>query len=155
MVNAPFGKCVVGIDPGFKGGIAFLYPHTLFVEDMPTIEVFGRETIDIHEVKRLLLAHPVKHVAIEKVSSMPEQGVASTFCFGFNTGKLYGLIYALNLPLIPVIPSVWKSALNLSSSKRKSLVLAKKLFPANTKDFQKMRDEGKAEAALIAYFANK
>jgi Holliday junction resolvasome RuvABC endonuclease subunit len=46
-------------------------------------------------------------VVIEKVHSMPGQGVASTFTFGQGFGQLQGVIAALGLQCIEVIPNKW------------------------------------------------
>jgi hypothetical protein len=49
----------------------------------------------------------VVRVVLERVHSMPGQGVASTFTFGQGYGWLQGIIAALGLPCIEIIPNRW------------------------------------------------
>lgn len=79
---------------------------------------------------------------------MPEQGVTSTFRFGYGAGVVRGVCDTLAIPVILIKPSVWKVALNLTRDKADSVALANKLFGPHFKK----RDDGPAEAALIAYF---
>ena len=84
---------------------------------------------------------------------MPGQGVVSTFRFGYNAGILLGVLEAHRIQVLRVNPSSWKSALNLSSNKKDSLKLAIKKFPIYKAYFARMKDDGRAEAALIASYA--
>ena len=73
----------VGIDPGNGGGIAVL---TDGLDD--TIDIITRKfPTDVRDVGIFLrtATNNTNHrVAIEKVHSMPKQGVKSTFTFGMN-----------------------------------------------------------------------
>lgn len=83
---------------------------------------------------------------------MPNQGVASMFRFGYNAGILLGVLNALEIKVLKVKPAVWKSALNLSSDKSKSLKLARKLFPSLHNQLRMQKNDGRAEALLLAHF---
>ncbi len=152
---------IIGIDPGFSGAIAFLSKNSdssVSVVDMPTMRQGSKKQVDAHSLASLIRPHIqiIKAVAIEDVHSMPNDGAVSAFSFGYSAGIIKGVCAGLNLPkplMIP--PNVWKPYLNLSPDKRKSLLLAKKLFPRYTRYFERAKDDGRAEAILIAYFARK
>jgi len=68
---------------------------------------------------------------LEKVHSMPKQGVASTFKFGLNYGFLIGCLTALKIPFEFVTPNTWQKALSCQSKGNKNVTKAKaqQLFP--------------------------
>ena len=51
-----------------------------------------------------------------------------------------------------VSPQTWKRLFQLGADKRECRVTATRLFPLNVTDFCRVRDDGRAEAALIALF---
>jgi crossover junction endodeoxyribonuclease RuvC len=87
-------------------------------------------------------------VAIELVGSMPKQGVASTFKFGMAYGATIALAERTRCPFHFVTPRVWKKALALDSDKKRSLSVARELWP--TAPLARVKDNGRAEALLIA-----
>lgn len=144
---------VLGIDPGFKGGLSLVHLSGALLEShsMPIESSRGRPEIEVKGVARLLRAFVLKGLlaaAIEDVSAMPKQGVTGMFRFGKGTGQLEGVITGLEIPLIRVKPAVWKSALGLSADKGSAVNECNRLFQSQ---FTKKQD-GLAEAALIAYF---
>lgn len=148
---------IIGIDPGFSGAIAFLYKQELDVVDLPIMRIKNRKQVDPVSFTAIINCAPRKiaFAAIEDVHSMPKQGVASTFKFGYNAGILLGVIQALGIKVFRIDPSIWKAALGISSDKKESLALAKKLFPAYKAYFTRVKDNGRAEAVLLAHFARK
>lgn len=80
---------IVGIDPGAKGGIAFL-DSEIGVTD--TFKMPLRDDGEIDAVKLywllLLSCHDGSIVYVENVHSMPGQGSVSTFKFGKSLGKI-------------------------------------------------------------------
>jgi hypothetical protein len=72
--------CILGIDPGLAGAIAFFFPvaaDRVAAEDMPVVS---------GEVDAAMLAVRIIQMApafavVERVASMPKQGVSSTFKF--------------------------------------------------------------------------
>ena len=150
---------ILGIDPGFSGAASLLSPKGTLVDvyDLPLTINNNRKQIDAHAFHTLIrhLATSIKLVAIEDVHAMPEQGVSSTFRFGYNAGILFGVLAAHNLKVLKVSPAVWKNSLGLTRSKKLSLEMAAKLFPEQSQQFKRMKDDGRAESALIAYFVLK
>ena len=148
---------VLGIDPGLNGGLA-LYDtinKTLHhVESIPIVTLpNGKRTLDIYTLGITLggFARYISFALIEQVHSMPGQGVVSTFTFGKGFGCILGALGVFLVPIKLIPPSVWKTALGLSSNKKQSIQLAARLFPDFKSEFSKTKDDGKAEAALIAY----
>ena len=102
--------CYLGIDPGLSGAIAIYNPENgdLDVYDMPThaITVNGKKKnqIDLYQLGNLIdtLKHKVKLAVVERVSSMPGQGVASVFSFGFSAGVAQGVLAANLIPMVLV-----------------------------------------------------
>ena len=87
-------------------------------------------------------------VAIELASSMPRQGVASTFKFGMAFGATIALAERLHCPFHFITPRIWKKALGLDSDKNRSLALARDLW--QDAPISRQKDNGRAEALLIA-----
>lgn len=143
--------CILGIDPGVSGAIAFFFSEThdrVAVEDVPTVA---------GEISAHLLADRIKTFGpsiaiIERVSAMPGQGVSSMFGFGVSFGQARGVIGALNIPLHYVTPTKWKKHFRLSSDKEEARELAIRLFPTCAASFARKKDHGRAEAALIARY---
>ena len=99
----------IGIDPGKSGGICVYdtATHTIDFRKMPdTIHGIVDRLRSIKEVCSEIDSGEIK-VVLEKVHSMPGQGVASTFTFGQGYGQLQGVIAALGLQCIEVIPNKW------------------------------------------------
>jgi hypothetical protein len=141
--------CIMGVDPGMSGAVAFLYPDNmvLLVTDIPVVD--GH--VDAAALTRTIgFVNPTLAV-VEKVHSMPKQGVASTFKFGMAYGTVLGIVGALKIPLHLVTPTVWKKAFNLGADKEQARAMAIRLWP-DEEGFTKKKDHGKAEAALIARY---
>lgn len=138
---------VVGIDPGLRGGIAFLRGEELEAHDIP---LAGNE-IDLDEVLRLLRHAKVDMALIEAAGAMPKQGVASTFKFGVAVGMLRGCLAACWIETHIVSASVWKRHFKLDRDKEKSRALAIRLWPG-TGYFSRKSDHGRAEASLLARY---
>jgi len=143
--------CILGIDPGQGGALAFYFPELpsrISVEDMP---VAGDHVDGAGIADRIRQMKPDLAV-IEAVHSMPKQGVASSFKFGRSFGVVIGVVAALQVPARYVAPGLWKKHYRLSSDKDASRALALQLWPANAERFHRKKDADRAEAALIARF---
>lgn len=160
------GGCVVGIDPGLSGAIAFLGENDeLDVYDMPVEKVTGvvrRKTgakrglvrqIDLGAFACIVdsRAAGVTHAAIERVNSMPGQGIATTMKLGYNFGVAAAMVAASFIPITFVRPGVWKKVFGLKAGdKTASRVCAARLLPEHKRLFGLAKDDGRAEAALLA-----
>lgn len=146
----------LGIDPGLSGAIAVYNPDTgdLDVWDMPVHEIKGKKQIDLYQLGVLIdsVKHKIKMAVIEAVHSMPAQGVASSFNFGFAAGAAQGVVAANLIPMTLVPPAVWKRAMGLSADKDVSRQRASQLLPKHSNQWPLKKNDGKAESALLAYY---
>lgn len=142
----------VGIDPGLHGAIALLDGPGMLVavHDMPTVDkLVSAQELNLLEGWRI---GDFGTVVIEDVHSMPKQGVASSFNFGVSKGIVIGVFAASNRPIRYVSPGKWKRALSLGASKDAARRRAQELWPEQAHLFSRVKDDGRAEAALIAYW---
>lgn len=146
--------CILGIDPGVSGAVAFYFPAAsgrISVDDVP---VAGGEISTPH------LASMIKRYApslaiVEKVNAFPGQGVCSVFNFGKSYGQVLGVLGSLNIPTHLVSPQKWKKHFSLTSDKDQSRALAIRLFPACADHFKLKKHDGRAEAALLAVYGSE
>jgi len=100
-------KIYIGIDPGVNGGIALLHNDVMHSFACPDDEHGMANEIAI--CKEIATKENLQVLAcIEKVHSMPKQGVASTFKFGMNYGQWLGILAAQQIPYIDVSPYKWQ-----------------------------------------------
>lgn len=147
---------VLGIDPGLKGAVAVLSAKGELVEvwDMPTLEMkVGKATktrISPEVLAGELRNWQVTAAYMEGVSASPQMGVSSAFAFGEGFGLVKGVLAALQIPVTLVPPAKWKRDLGLNSSKDGSRAKAIAKWPAQAGEFKRVKDDGRAEAALLA-----
>lgn len=146
-------KLILGIDPGKTGAIAVLDAddptRLLLVEDMPAATGSALGTCIAQLVEDL---SPDRIVAawVEDVHSMPKQGVRSVWTFALGHGAVLGALGALRVPVHFVSPAQWKRDQRVTADKGTSRNRAMELWPREADLFQRVKDDGRAEAALIA-----
>jgi len=141
--------CVMGIDPGISGAVAFFYPEQdrVALYDMPVVN----NMVNGAELARIIKAYAPTDGIIEAVHAMPGQGVSSTFKFGQSYGIAIGVVTACTVPCHLVTPQRWKKYFRLGSDKDEGRELAIRLWPDSI-HFSRKKDHGRAEAALLARF---
>lgn len=149
----------IGIDPGLYGAIAVYDAgaNLLSVHDIPTHEltVNGKKRlqIDKHALSHLFMWDLlIGRAFVEDVHSMPAQGVASSFKFGFVAGCIQQAVVDAGFELVLVPPQVWKRRFNLTSDKDASRARASELLPAHAHLWPLKKHDGRAEAALLALY---
>lgn len=95
------------------------------------------------------------HVFIERQQSMPGQGVASSFRTGQNYGILVGILAGMRYPVTTVSPVTWKRLMQAPRDKKLVRQRATEIFPGCAQDWRLTRDDGLAEAALIAEYGRR
>ncbi len=149
---------VIGIDPGLSGAIARYNSSEasaatqLIIWDMPILEVNKKKTISPYLVANIL-KEAAAPVYIEKVAAMPNQGVTSMFNFGKGFGVILGAAAGLGLQTTQVTPQQWMKALKCQRGKDANRQRACELFPQYADMFARKKDDGRADAALLAYYA--
>jgi len=146
----------IGIDPGNTGAVALLDEkgNCLTIEDFDTPGFMGWR-LDIPGGNSDFRA------AVEKVSAMPKQGVATTFKFGTAYGFALGMLAAYGIKFELVVPSKWQAALYDSATrsddrKKDNLRLARRLFPEVVEKYlRREKDHNRADALLIAEYCRR
>lgn len=153
---------IAGIDPGKTGALAIQHPDgsTEFF-DVPRIVLKGKDKPAWSQWARewcmaLEFALP-DMVVIEDIAARPGQGVTSMFTFGRTLGFVHGLVASTIIcPVHFVSPSVWKAKLGLlNSGKGASREKCRTLYPLSAPSLTRVKDDGRAEAALIAHYGRK
>jgi crossover junction endodeoxyribonuclease RuvC len=151
-------KYSIGVDPGLSGAVAVISPESLKIFDMPTMTVErngkAKRQVSASELADIFSPYDSSkcHVYVEKVSAMAGQGVTSVFSFGRSFGMIEGILAAFKLPVTYVAPATWVKAVGRGQGKDASRARAMELFPNNQADFKRVKDDGRADAALIAYW---
>ena len=151
---------IIGIDPGAGGAVAILERsgELVHVFDMPSVEVISggkaKRRVSPEMLAAELRLYNVHGTCayIEQVGAMPGQGVSSMFAFGEAFGLAKGVLAGLGIPVQTVTPSKWKKALSLNAGKDGARAKAAALWPNQAGEFRRVKDDGKAEAALIAHW---
>ena len=161
---APTGTRVLGIDPGLSGGWALVDDVGALIGagHFPTHQVRknGKAStqLDGFALAAELFAADATHAFVEAVSSRPRQ--AGQFQFGLNCGLIHGILHALAVPFELVAPASWKSIYGIRRTdddtkrdmKSEARQRAADIFPHHAKRFARVKDDGVAEAALIAFY---
>lgn len=121
----------IGVDPGASGGIAALWPNGPETHKMPDTEADILALIEGVSV-RADYEHMTAIAAMEKVHSMPGQGVSSSFKFGLGYGGLRMALLAARIPFRDVQPQAWQRAMGCLTGGDKNISkgMAQQLFPA-------------------------
>ncbi len=147
----------LGHDPGISGALAVVdhKGQLRAAVDMPLAYglIAPGQTADLivpWNTPALVVA------AVERVHSMPRQGVASTFKFGQAYGTVLGVLGALGIPVEHPTPQTWKKHHGLiGEEKDAARLLAIELWPDKAELFRRKKDCGRADAALIALWAQQ
>jgi hypothetical protein len=160
-------KLILGIDPGIQGGAyAFYRLVDGAIEEVSSFPLLeekrGKKVRFIIDKKELCyrflkVADRCVLAVVERVHSMPGQGVSSTFRFGESFGLVQGILCACNIETIMIEPAVWKGLMGISGlgNKEGSRELAGKIFPEIRHEWRYKKDHNLAEAALIAKFGER
>ncbi len=149
---------ICAIDPGYTGAIVFISEDgkvLIDVEDMPIVKAGGKTRIVASELANILgnRALMPAYVVIERVGARPGQGVTSMFNFGFGAGLIEGIVAALHIPYAYVLPQTWKRQIGVGADKGACRAMAQRLWPRDAHQFTRVKDDGRADAALLGYWA--
>jgi crossover junction endodeoxyribonuclease RuvC len=118
---------MIDLDPGLSGAIAIFKDNTVTAQPFP---VAGK-ALDLATLTKIIQDANPSLAVIEKVASMPGQGVTSTFKFGMGYGALLGITAALGIPTELVTPQRWKGAILAGTAKDKdaAITYCRRVFP--------------------------
>ena len=150
-----------GIDPGVHGAIAVVNDQggLVMVYDMPIIQlVVGKSTkarISPELLAALLRDHLGATAVVEQVSAMPGQGVSSMFSFGESFGVIKGCMAGVGIQYQTITPAKWKKDMGINASKDGARAMAIQTWPSWAETFARVKDDGRAEAALLALWLQR
>jgi hypothetical protein len=163
----------IGIDPGANGAIVLVRATragdetVAVVYDMPVIKVRvngkERKRVDAKAVHAIIASLKARNLPLDKddmptsvwiedAHAMPREGAVGAFTFGRVAGIVETAAHACGLSPSFVSPVVWKGSLRCPADKGKARQLASKLFPNAAHHWTRAKDDGRAEASLIAYY---
>jgi hypothetical protein len=137
---------ILGIDPGKSGAFALLDCDEMGVAtyDMPgTLDEKLALIADIGKVKCAWLERPFFPRMI---------GIKNAVTIAVAYGELKACLFFAGVPTFEVDPSAWKKTMRLSTDKNASRALASQYFPDSADQWARVKDDGRAEAALIALY---
>lgn len=149
----------IGIDPGINGAVAFIGGDRPRVFDLPRHPFEHR--LDGYALAALMRQHaPADEdtkVYLEKVHAVANHsgggaGMQQMGSMMKSVGIIMGAIDCTRFPLSEIAPRGWKKFYSLDSDKAKSLALARRLYPELQDDLKRQKDDGRAEAVLIAHW---
>lgn len=160
---------VGGIDPGKTGAFVVLEIATGRIEGVlrvPLIRKKGSKKAKPNFAPDFVSmasewGHAIqacRHIYVENVwGAAPagrRQGGTGMFNFGFIAGFIRGMILAWGHPFTLVAPQKWKRYYHLTGAvdKTPSLELARSMWPLAAHELKRKKDDGVAEAALIAEY---
>jgi crossover junction endodeoxyribonuclease RuvC len=155
----------IGIDPGLTGALALYDPASGApdVRDMPVFVVpkaggSGKRTeLDVFGMAAILDEWSAWKLRafVEQVGATPQMGVTSAFSFGGSYWAARMACAAHFIPTELVSPQRWKRDLNVKGGADKSDAVrarASALLPLHASFWTRAKDDGRAEAALIALY---
>lgn len=158
---------ILGADPGAGGALALFIqhdsqPHELLVVDTPVHVVNGKRRLDLYSLSRQIrewdLLGGISHAVVENVGAMPGQSPNAMFSFGFSAGALQMAVAAAGIPMTLVVPQVWKKTYGIQGgreNKDQARQKASMIFPGSAHLWARKKDDGRAEAALLAHWGSK
>jgi crossover junction endodeoxyribonuclease RuvC len=146
---------ILGVDIGTRGALALLNPQgdLLEVADMPVLRdgPKGRPAVNGLLLAEIVFRWHAKQAFIEHVGARPDEGAVGAFAFGRSRGVVEGVLAACGVPASHIAPAAWKRAVGLSvASKDAARSDAIRRWPSHAALFARVKDDGRAEAALIA-----
>jgi crossover junction endodeoxyribonuclease RuvC len=148
---------ILGIDIGATGALAFLDPdgRLIAVHDMPCLAdgTKGRKTLNTPLFAGNVFNSHARQAFVEYVGVRPGEGAVGAFAVGRSKGVVEGVLSACGLPVVFLTPPNWKRIIGIPMGKDGAKDAARsnaiRRWPAKADLFARVKDDGRAEAALI------
>lgn len=149
---------IIGIDIGSKGALALLSPAGELLEicDAPVLRdgPANRPNVNAALLAEIVYRWHATQAFVEYVGARPGEGAVGAFAFGRSRGVVEGVLGACGVPATFLTPSVWKRAIGIPPGKDGAKDAARseaiRRWPGQANLFARVKDDGRAEAALIA-----
>jgi crossover junction endodeoxyribonuclease RuvC len=151
-------KLIIGIDIGAQGALALLDESgaLIGVDDMPVLQdgPAGRRAVNAPLLAAIIFKSHADHAFVEFVGARPGEGAVGAFAFGRSRGVIEGVLGAAGIACTFIAPAAWKRAVGIPPGKDGAKDAARseaiRRWPNHAECFARIKDDGRAEAALIA-----
>jgi crossover junction endodeoxyribonuclease RuvC len=150
---------ILGIDIGVVGAVALLDAETgelIQIDDMPALQdgPAGRRAVNAALLAEIVFKSHAGAAFVEFVGARPGEGAVGAFAFGRSRGVVEGVLGAAGVPSSFITPQSWKREVGIPpgkvGAKDAARSMAIRRWPAHAGLFARVKDDGRAEAALIA-----
>ena len=149
---------IIGIDIGSKGALALLDAAGALIEvcDMPVLldGPKNRANVNAPLLAEIVCRWQATRAFVEYVGARPGEGAVGAFAFGRSRGVIEGVLGACGVPAAFLTPASWKRAIGIApgkdGAKDAGRAEAIRRWPGQAALFARVKDDGRAEAALIA-----
>jgi hypothetical protein len=155
---------VVTCDPGLTGAFC-LYDTkrgSMDLWPMPTytrkVGKADRPFIDEQGIYDLFVGFQMfgaTHFVIEEVGGLPRQSAPAAFKFATSYFTAIATARTLGFAVERVRPQVWKTKLRVPADKSQARMRASEMIPTHAHRWKFKKDDGLAEAALLAVWAEQ
>jgi crossover junction endodeoxyribonuclease RuvC len=110
-----------------------------------------RDAVNAPLLASIVFASHASLAFVEHVAARPGEGPTGAFAFGRARGVVEGVLAACGIPVAFLTPASWKRSVGLTlATKDASRAEAIRRWPCHAESFVRVKDDGRAEAALIA-----
>ena len=149
---------IIGIDVGRAGALALVTRAGDLIEvaDMPTLHdgPANRASVNAPLLADIVARWQARAAFVEFVGARPGEGAVGAFAFGRARGVIEGACGALGVSVAFITPPTWKRAVGIppgrEGAKDAARAEAIRRWPDHAALFARVKDDGRAEAALIA-----
>jgi crossover junction endodeoxyribonuclease RuvC len=151
-------RTILGVDIGSSGALALLSGEgdLIQVEDMPCLNdgPAGRRAVNAPLLSKILWNWAPASAFVEGVGARPGESAVGAFAFGRSRGVIEGVLGAMDCPTRMIAPQSWKRAVGIKPGSEGAKDAARseaiRRWPAKAELFARVKDDGRAEACLIA-----
>jgi crossover junction endodeoxyribonuclease RuvC len=146
---------ILGIDIGAQGAVAIVDKSgsLLAIHDMPVLQdgPKGRRAVNAPQLAAIILKSHANRAFVEFVAARPEEGLRALSPSAEPTRRhRRSSCRRSGVAVMSLTPPAWKRAVELSlASKDASRAEAIRRWPDRAELFARVKDDGRAEAALI------
>jgi hypothetical protein len=150
---------ILGIDIGTHGAVVIVDAMTgqvVEIIDMPCLNdgPKGRPAVNGPLLAEFVFRSHATQAFVEYVGARPGEGAVGAFAFGRSRGVVEGVLGACGVPVTFLTPPAWKRAVGIPPGKDGAKDAARseaiRRWPSQAGLFARVKDDGRAEAALIA-----
>jgi crossover junction endodeoxyribonuclease RuvC len=149
---------VIGIDIGICGAVAIVTADGVLLDivDTPTLQdgPAKRRSINAPLFSEIVARSHATKAYVEFVGARPGEGAVGAFSFGRARGVVEGVCAALGVSVTFISPASWKRHVGIKPGREGAKDAARseaiRRWPDKAAWFARVRDDGRAEACLIA-----